>query len=114
MAPSARITPAAPTLYGADMCVDRDTRRRGAGALFYEARKLLIKERGLKRLLTGGRIPAYSGVASQMTPQEYVAEVVKGRRKDPTLSFQLANGLVVLDVVPEYLEDPESRGFATL
>jgi len=106
--------PRGTTLYGADMCVDPDTRRRGAGSLFYEARKNLIKERGLKRLLTGGRIPAYSAVASQMTPQEYVAEVVKGRRKDPTLSFQLANGLVVLDVVPEYLEDPESRGFATL
>lgn len=43
-----------------------------------------------------------------------MAEVVKGTRKDPTLSFQLANGMVVLDVVPEYLEDTESRGFATL
>jgi predicted amidohydrolase len=39
---------------------------------------------------------------------------VTGKRKDPTLSFQLANGLVVLDVVPAYLKDPASRGFATL
>lgn len=106
--------PRGTTLYGADMCVDPDTRRHGAGSLFYEARKKLIKERGLKRLLTGGRIPAYAAVSSQMTPQEYVAEVVRGKRKDPTLSFQLSNGLVVLDVVPEYLEDPDSRGFATL
>jgi hypothetical protein len=49
-----------------------------------------------------------------MTPQEYVAAVVAGRRKDPTLSFQLANGLVVLDVVPEYLKDRDSHDFATL
>jgi predicted amidohydrolase len=49
-----------------------------------------------------------------MTPQEYVAEVVRGKRKDPTLSFQLGNGLIVLDVVPQYLEDVESRCFATL
>lgn len=44
----------------------------------------------------------------------HVAEVVRGRRKDATLSFQLANDLIVLDVVPEYLDDPDSRGFATL
>jgi predicted amidohydrolase len=65
-------------------------------------------------LLTGGRIPGYAEVAAELTPAEYVAQVVAGKRKDPTLSFQLANGFVVLDVVPEYLEDIESRGFATL
>ena len=74
----------------------------------------LIRERGLKRLLTGGRIPSYARFSQEMTPQEYVPDVVAGKRKDPTLSFQLANGLVVLDVVPEYLEDTDSRGFATL
>ncbi len=106
--------PLGKTLYGADMCVDPSARRRGVGSLFYETRKKLVKDRGLKRLLTGGRIPGYAKVAQTMNPQEYVAEVVHGRRKDPTLSFQLANGLIVLDVVPEYLEDPDSRGYATL
>lgn len=96
------------------MCVRPDARRLGIGSLFYEARKKMVRERGLKRLLTGGRIPAYAGVSQEMSPQEYVAEVVAGKRKDPTLSFQLANGLVVLDVVPKYLEDTDSRGFATL
>ncbi|MGC0773448.1 MAG: GNAT family N-acetyltransferase [Candidatus Acidiferrum sp.] len=106
--------PLGKTLYGADMCVDPSARRRGVGSLFYEARKRMVKDRGLKRLLTGGRIPGYAEVAQTMTPQEYVTEVVHGRKKDPTLSFQLANGLIVLDVVPEYLEDPESRSYATL
>jgi len=45
---------------------------------------------------------------------EYVGEVISGKRRDPTLSFQLSNGMVVLDVVPEYLEDRQSHGFATL
>ena len=106
--------PMGKTLYGADLCVDPDARRLHIGSLFYETRKQLVREHGLKRLLTGGRIPGYARVSKDMTPQEYVAEVVAGKRKDPTLSFQLANGLVVLDVVPEYLEDTESRGFATL
>jgi predicted amidohydrolase/GNAT superfamily N-acetyltransferase len=106
--------PLGTTLYGADMCVEESARRHGTGSLLYQARKETVRARGLKRLLTGGRIPGYAQVSSKITPQEYVAEVVRGKRKDPTLSFQLANGLVVLDVVPEYLEDPESRGFATL
>jgi predicted amidohydrolase/GNAT superfamily N-acetyltransferase len=106
--------PLGKTLYGADVSVDPPARRRGVGSLFYEARKNIVKQRGLKRFLTGGRIPGYAGVADQMSAAEYVAEVVKGRRKDPTLSFQIANGMVVLDVVSEYLEDSQSRGFATL
>jgi len=106
--------PLGKTLYGAEMCVDPTARQRGIGSRLYDARKQLMRDRGLKRLLTGGRIPGYAQVAQTMTPQDYVAEVVRGRRKDATLSFQLKNGLVVLDVVPEYLEDPESRGFATL
>ena len=106
--------PLGKTLYGADMCVDPLARRHGVGSLFYQARMRMIRERGLKRLLTGGRIPGYAQVAQEMSPAEYVAEVVAGKRRDPTLSFQLANGLVVLDVVPDYLEDAESRSFATL
>jgi predicted amidohydrolase/GNAT superfamily N-acetyltransferase len=106
--------PLGKTLYGADLCVDPDARRHGIGALVYEVRKKYVREHGLKRMLTGGRIPGYAKASEKMTAEDYVADVVRGKIKDPTLSFQLANGLVVLDVVPEYLEDKESRGFATL
>jgi len=102
------------TLYGAEIGVDASARHQGVGTLLYEARKDLIRERGLKRLLTGGRIAGYDEVAEQLTPKEYVAEVVAGKRWDPALTFQLENGLVVLDVVPEYMHDIESRGFATV
>ena len=94
--------PLGKTLYGADMCVDPTARQRGIGSYLYDARKKFIRERGLKRLLTGGRIPGYAQVAQTMSSPDYVAEVVRGRRKDATLSFQLKNGLVVLDVVPQY------------
>jgi predicted amidohydrolase/ribosomal protein S18 acetylase RimI-like enzyme len=102
------------TLYGADLGVDPEARQQGIGTLLYEARKELIRERGLKRLLTGGRIAGYDEVAEKLTPKEFVAEVVAGKRRDPALTFQLENGLVVLDVVPEYMHDIESRGFATV
>ncbi len=106
--------PLGKTLYGADMGVDPDGRRQGIGTMLYDARKELIRERGLKRLLTGGRIAGYCAVAHQMTAKEFVAEVVAGKRRDPALTFQLENGLVVLDVVPGYMNDTESCGFATV
>ena len=106
--------PLGKTLYGADIGVAPEARHQGIGTLLYDARKELIRERGLKRLLTGGRIAGYDSVGEQMTPKEYVAEVVAGKRRDAALTFQLENGLVVLDVIPNYLQDSESRGFATV
>ncbi|MGB8258732.1 MAG: bifunctional GNAT family N-acetyltransferase/carbon-nitrogen hydrolase family protein [Terracidiphilus sp.] len=106
--------PLGKTLYGADMGVDPEFRQQGIGSQLYEARKDLIRERGLKRMLTGGRISGYAAVASLMSAREYVAEVVAGKRRDPALSFQLDNDLVVLDVVSEYMNDADSHGFATL
>src|ERR1039458_5031520 len=102
------------TLYGAEIGVDASARKQGIGTLLYESRKNLIRERGLQPLVTGGRIAGYAEVSEKLTPKEYVSEVVAGKRWDPALTFQLQNGLVVLDVVPEYMHDIESRGFATV
>jgi len=106
--------PLGKTLYGADIGVDPLARRQGVGSLLYEARKEIVRKLGLKRLLAGGRIPGYAQVSEQMTPKEYVADVIEDKRRDATLSFQLENGFVVLDVIPDYLHDAESRNFATL
>jgi predicted amidohydrolase/GNAT superfamily N-acetyltransferase len=106
--------PMGKTLYGADMGVDPEARKQGVGSALYEARKELIRERGLKRLLTGGRVTGFAAVAGEMTAREFVGDVVAGKRRDPALTFQLENGLVVLDVVPDYMNDAESHGFATV
>lgn len=106
--------PLGKTLYGADILIDPEHRRKSIGSLFYDERKKMIKEKGLKRLLTGGRIPGYATVSNEISVKEYVNEVIKRKRKDPVLSFQLKNGFIVLDIIPEYLHDVESRGYATL
>lgn len=62
--------PLGTTLYGADMCVDPNFRRNGIGSRFYNARKRMVRDRGLKRLLTGGRIPGYAEGARQMKPRD--------------------------------------------
>jgi ribosomal protein S18 acetylase RimI-like enzyme len=107
--------PEGDTLYGADVGVDPEARGMGVGAALYEERRAIARRFGLARIVAGGRIPGYREVAGALTPEEYVAEVVAGRRKDTVLGFQLAQGFRVRGVIPRYLpSDHASKGFATL
>lgn len=103
------------TLYGADIGVCPRAQKRGVGRALYEARKALAQRLNLKRIITGGRIPGFGEVGHVLTPERYVAEVVAGVRKDPVLSFQLANGFRVEGLIRGYLGfDAASLGHATL
>lgn len=103
------------TLYGADIGVDPEARGMGVGTLLYEGRKEIVRRFNLKRMIAGGRIPGYCEVADQMSPEEYVSQVVRGVRHDSVLSFQIGNGFRVRGVIPGYLGyDKASKGYATL
>ncbi len=103
------------TLYGAEVMVDPDMQGSGVGSRIYEARRELVRSLGLLRIRAGARLRGYHRYAEQLTPEEYVIQVVRRAIKDPTLSFQLKHGFVVLGVVPDYLHhDPESLGHAAV
>lgn len=107
--------PLGKTLYGADIGVDPRARGMGVGSKLYQARKELVAALGLRRMITGGRLPGYGALASEMPPERYVEEVVSGRRHDRVLSFQLVHGFRVRGVIPAYLGfDEASGGYATL
>lgn len=107
--------PAGRTLYGAEVMADPDRRGQGIGTALYRARDKLVVRLGLKRIRAGARLRGYHRVADVMRPESYVAEVVAGRRRDPTLSFQLRRGFEVIRVVGGYLQrDPESLGWAAV
>jgi GNAT superfamily N-acetyltransferase len=103
------------TLYAAGVAVDPAARGLGVGSELYRGREALALELGLRRIRAGARIPGYGPLADRMSPEAYVEEVVRGLRKDPTLSFQLAKGFQVLGVAPGYLRtDRASRGYAAV
>lgn len=103
------------TLYGAEVMTDPAERGRGIGSALYRARQKLVERLDLVRIRAGARLRGYHRFASRMTAAEYVAEVRRGRHRDPTLSFQLRRGFQVLGVVPNYLRnDPESLGWAAV
>lgn len=102
------------TLYIVDISVRPKYRKLGLGKLMMQAMYHVVIEKGLERLLGGGRMPGYFKVADQMTPDQYLAAVVKGDLKDPVLSFLLRCGRVPVGIAENYLEDEESRDYAAL
>jgi GNAT superfamily N-acetyltransferase len=103
------------TLYGAEVCVDPDTRGCGVGHRLYEARRSLCRRMNLKRIIAGGRLPNYHEVATRMAPEEYAKRVIWGDRYDPVLRFQLDEGFDYCGILHGYLPtDTESVGNAAL
>jgi GNAT superfamily N-acetyltransferase len=96
------------TLFGLDISVHTDWRGVGIGRAFYQFRKELTLQLGLKRYATVSRIPDYHYCASRMSADEYVGAVQRRELIDRTLTPLLKYGLQVERVVPGYLEDPES------
>ena len=103
------------TLYGAEVMVHPDSQGRGVGKRLYEARRELCQRLGLLRIRAGARLAGYHRYADTLSPEEYTRRVVSGELSDPTLSFQLARGFVVIGVARHYLRhDPESLGHAAV
>ncbi len=103
------------TLYGAEVMVDPAIRGHGIGRKLYSARWQLVKRLKLLRIRAGARLRGYHRYASELTPEQYTINVIKGDIGDPTLSFQLKQGFHVISVVSDYLHnDPESRGYAAV
>lgn len=103
------------TLYGAEVMVAPSEQGRGVGSALYAARRDLVEELGLLRIRAGARLRGYRRVAALMSPADYVERVVRRELRDPTLSFQIARGFAVLEVVSGYLRhDPESGGHAAV
>lgn len=92
-------------LYGIAIMVDPEYRRLKVGTRLYEVRKKLMQQLNLKSMLIGGRMPFYSKYADQMSPREYVEEVIQHKIYDPVLTFQLLNGFKLKWVNPNYLDD---------
>jgi len=95
-------------MYGVDTSVHPDYRSRGVGGLLMEARFAVLKALNLRGMIAGSMIIDYEQVAGIETADEYVADVVAGRRFDTNLSKQLRKGFKVHNLIPNYVEDPRT------
>ena len=103
------------TLYGAEVMVHPDWQGRRVGSALYRARRALVERLGLLRIRAGARLAGYHLHADRLTPEQYARAVVSGELTDPTLSFQLARGFVLIGIAHDYIRhDPESLGHAAV
>lgn len=102
-------------LYGIEVAVHPDYRRMKIGRRLYEARKELARELNLKSIIIGGRIPNFRKYSQEMSPREYVEEVMHHNVFDPVLTFQVMNGFTLKRINRNYLDDDwASMRYATL
>ncbi|MEP7291793.1 MAG: GNAT family N-acetyltransferase [Chloroflexota bacterium] len=99
-------------MYGVETFVHPDYQSQGVGSQLMDARFDLLRRLNLRGLVAGSLFVGYEAVAEQMPPEQYVAEVVAGKRFDPNLSKQLRKGFKVRNLIPKYTEEPRTRDYA--
>lgn len=107
-------TPHGTTLYGLDISVHPAFRRIGIGRTFYTERKKLVKTMNLKRFATACRLPDYSRKCEEFAHDSYVKAVQEGELEDRSLTPLLRYDVQVIEIIRDYMEDPESGNAAAL
>ncbi|HCS52151.1 GNAT family N-acetyltransferase [uncultured Rubinisphaera sp.] len=106
--------PKGDTLYGIEIMVHPDFRGMKLARRLYEARKEICRQKNLRRIIIGGRIPGYSEHADKLTAREYVDQVFDKKLYDPVLTAQIANGFFLQGLISNYFPtDTHSKGYAT-
>ncbi|MDF0725595.1 GNAT family N-acetyltransferase [Cytobacillus sp. S13-E01] len=106
--------PGGNTLYVVDICVKPSYRMLDLGKLLMQSMYDVVLHKGLDRLLGGGRMPGYHKVSNEMSPEDYVENVLSGEMRDPVISFLLRCGRTPVTLVENYLEDEESLNYGFL
>ncbi|MCA9920190.1 MAG: GNAT family N-acetyltransferase [Anaerolineales bacterium] len=101
------------TLYGADIAVHPEFRRRGISKRLYQKRRQLLSKYNLRRMVAYGRIPDYHLVSGKMTAEKYVEKVIAGEMWDSALKAHLDAGYAVKRVLLDFVDDEYSLNYAT-
>ncbi|MCM3705890.1 MULTISPECIES: GNAT family N-acetyltransferase [Cytobacillus] len=102
------------TLYIVDISVRPGFRKLGLGKILMQSMYQTVINLELDRLLGGGRMPGYHKCASDMSPEDYLQQLIEGKKQDPVITFLLKCGRTPLCVVENYLEDEESLNYGAL
>jgi ribosomal protein S18 acetylase RimI-like enzyme len=107
------------TVYVVSIGVSDWAQGRGLGTKLLDAQKRLVKEKGLRYLALGSRIPGYREYHSAnpaITAQEY-AKMADANNEplDPEVRFYARCGFEIAKVAPNYMgDDPESENYGVV
>jgi GNAT superfamily N-acetyltransferase len=101
-------------LYGLDISVHPDYRRKGLGRALYNMRQEIAKELGCKGQLTAGMPIGFDRLKNKMTIEEYCEALMIGEMIDPTVTAQKKCGFILIEPLYNYLNDPRSGNASIL
>jgi len=101
-------------MYGADIGVHPDYRGRDIARSLYAARHETVRQLGLLGQVTVGMLSGYGAVKDQIAAADYYAELIAGKRKDPTISAQPRIGFSPRGLIANYLTDPVCDGYGVV
>jgi GNAT superfamily N-acetyltransferase len=98
-------------MYGVESCVHPDYQGMGIGSKLMDARFDVARRLNLKGMVAGSAIIDYYKVPESVSPEDYVQGVVSGKYFDTNLTKQIRKGFKPHCLIPNYLHDPETRGW---
>lgn len=101
-------------LYGVEMAVRPSYRRQGIGTALYEARFDLVRRLNLCGWYAGGMLMGYHRYADSLSAREYGDRVMRREITDPTVTMQMNRGFKPVQVIEDYLDEPEAGNAAIL
>ncbi len=100
--------------FGVDLSVTRKASKKASDRLVLTAILISGIGKGIKSIYLGARIPSFHK-HSTMNVEEYVYGKKKnGKPLDPELYFYLKNGFEIVEIIPEYMDDPDSLNYGVL
>ena len=69
---------------------------------------------GLKALYLGSRIPGYHKHKDTPVDNYVFGKRATGKPFDPELYFYLKQGFEIVEIIPEYMDDPESLNYGVM
>lgn len=104
-----------PIAFGVDLSITREAERKGLGTRMVLAALLVsLLGEGKEAAFLGARIPGYHR-QNGMPVDKYVYGVRKtGKALDPEIHFYQKAGFEIKEIIPDYMDDPESRNFGVL
>jgi GNAT superfamily N-acetyltransferase len=101
-------------LYGIDIAVLPEYQGNGVAGALYKARLGLVHTHDLRGWYAGCLPMGYHKHQDILTPQQYVAKVIRGELRDPTISVQLHRGLKPMGIIENYYDEEKTGGIAVL
>lgn len=98
-------------LYGVESAVHPAYQGHGIGKRLTNARLETMRRLNLRGMVAGSAIVSYHTVAASVPVDDYVADVVAGRRFDNNLTKQIKMGFKPVHIIPNYLEDYDCAGY---